>query len=501
MRTLQKGDFFDSKFTRVTAIIAGILIASFAIGVLCGIGLGKYLLMALFFVLIVIFAFTSYSNFLLLLLFLSTNIGLISQRFSIKMDNGSNLVEVRDLIILIAIIVGLFKGRKNLSSALSHPLVWSGCLICGVAFIGALVGFLNGGNPFTIIKELYVMEIWILPLVIAANIRTRPEITRLFFGLLCFGLLIAIGGDIEAATKNAVHLVSNVTVGGVGSAYSAEKLARAIPDANCLIAFTALAYLALAMTSRNNPFSLTRKILYIILSLFILASAFFFQLRTSIAVFCLGALVFFFTFYKVEKVGIKKILMWSVIGVAFLGAAWVLIDVMTDYVGTNVMNVSLQRFKNLIVNIKSDGRIIEYPFAFKVLLEHPLFGLGFGSDFRTFDLIAAYGKPSETIHNIINFFIIKMGIIGLIPFIIFVINILKTYIRNLYLGRKTQNLFGIALGIGLIGLVIQSFVGNVFGLIQSVPIVMVIVGVTVANEQIVTNSLKFAEKQVINEYC
>lgn len=473
------------KVTRVIGIIFGVIIVSIAIGVISGFGYGKYLLLVIGFSVIVFFSFVSYSNFLILLLFLSSNVGLISQRIAIQMANGSNLVEIRDLVILIAIIVGLIKGRKRIISVIKHPLIWPGCTLCGIAFIGALVGFFNGGDTITIIKEFYVVECWVLPLAISTNVTSKSDASHLFFSLMVIGLLVAVGGDIEAATHNTIRLVSNVTVGSVGISNSSQNLARAIPDANCLLAFTSLVYFVFSLTTTNTPFSKKRQFIFFFLMLFTLASSFFFQLRTTIAVFVLGAFVFLLNFQRIERFTMNKAFLWCIFGLTFLVVAFLLIEFLKDFAGNNVVNASLQRFKNLVINIKNDGRIIEYPFVAEILVKSPIFGIGFGSDYRSFNLTVMYGEPSPTLHNILNYFLVKMGLLGFLPFTFFIFGVIKTFRKNIALHRTSQNLIGIALSLGLIGLIIQSLVGNVFGLIQSVPIVMVVIGLTVANEKTV----------------
>lgn len=492
---------FLQQFTKANMFTITVLlvIATAIIGIVSGFGYGKYLLLSLLLVSSVIFAFKSYANFLILLVFISSNIGLISQNFSIQMANGNNLVELRDLIILLGIVVGVVKGRKNIAGALRHPLVWAGCLICLIAFIGMIVGFFNNGDTITIVKEFYTLECWVIPLVVVANINTRKEIDRIFIWLIIIGFMVVIGADIEALTNNAVHLVSSYSVGSVGTNFSSQSLSRSIPEANSMIAFTALVLFVYIVTSSGNPLNKNIRNLMVLLLIFILLSSFYIQLRTSVAVFCLGMLIYVFFLKKIERVNIKKILLLALLVVMIVISVVALYKILSNSVSSNVAEVSLQRFKNLIVNIEKDGRIIEYPFVFNIFIHHPLFGIGFGSDFRSTDLILKYGEPSATIHNCFSWFLIKMGILGVIPFTIFAIASVKSFIRNLRLQKKTQNLCGIALSLGLIGLLIQSLVGNVFALIQSVPIAMVIVGLVAANENEVERSLTLLSKPRPNE--
>lgn len=464
------------------------MIASAVIGIFCGLGFGIYLLLLLLSILFVIFAYKNYPLFIIVFLVISTNIGLLSQNIAIKMANGNNLVELRDLLILIAIIVGLVKGRKNIAVTLKHPLIWSSCLICLVAFIGALVGFLYGGDTITIIKEWYTLECWILPLVIAANINTKKDITTLFYTLIILGVVIATGANIEVLSKNSIHLVSSYSAPSIGAYSTSLSLSRSIPEGNALIAFSALILLVLIVTNKDNPISKRMRIFFVFLLVYILISSFLIQLRTSVAVFGIGALIFFFSFRKLEHITLKKIILWTLVLATIIAAVIVLFKTLTNYVGISVVQASLKRFENVILNLDSDGRVIEYPFAYYDFLAHPVFGIGFGSDYRSLSLIQKFGEPSATIHNLGNFFLIKMGIVGLIPFIIFVIAAIKSLKNNILLHRFSQNIYGICLSLGLIGLLIQSFVGNVFCLIQTALPPLVIIGLLVSNERIVGNS-------------
>ena len=108
--------------------------------------------------------------------------------------------------------------------------------------------------------------------------------------------------------------------------------------------------------------------------------------------------------------------------------------------------------------------------------------------------------PSATIHNIANFFLIKMGIVGLIPFILFIIAVLKSFKQNLLFHRIEQNIFGVCLSLGLIGLLIQSFVGNVFCLIQTSLPPLLIVGLVVSNERIVCNLIPSIHRSNMNRF-
>ena len=192
-------------------------------------------------------------------------IGLLSQNFAIKMEGGSNLVELRDLLLLITIVIGVIKGKNKFAFTLRHPLIWSSCLICLVAFIGVLVGIFNGGDPITIVKEWYTLECWILPLVIAVNITTKKDLATLFYSLIILGVIIVTGANLEVLSHNTLHLVSSYSAPNIGTYSTSLSLSRSIPEGNALIAFSALLFLVFIVTTKKNPISKKMRAFFVFL--------------------------------------------------------------------------------------------------------------------------------------------------------------------------------------------------------------------------------------------
>ena len=112
---------------------------------------------------------------LFLLLVGSSNIFLINQRVSIQNGSGQNILGLRDVAFLVLIVVGMPNHKK-----LAELTRLGGIKVClgvvGLAVAGAVYAILAGRSPFYVANELSALMAWVLPVVVAANLKTLSSI-------------------------------------------------------------------------------------------------------------------------------------------------------------------------------------------------------------------------------------------------------------------------------------------------------------------------------------
>ncbi|SEI98963.1 O-Antigen ligase [Kandleria vitulina] len=175
-------------------------------------------------------------------------------------------------------------------------------------------------------------------------------------------------------------------------------------------------------------------------------SAIFFSIITIITI---GIIFHKKNIYEINKKKILKRCMILLSGVLI----FILLNNKFDLISGVLRKNSLLSENNDI----SNGRILIWKNAFEYFLTSPIFGIG---------LKKYYYLKGLDIHNTYFQFLVEMGIIGFVPFVICIINILMNCIRTLKSkypngldDMKISTIMGIYL---VIFLVFYGFVGNTF---------------------------------------
>jgi O-antigen ligase len=468
--SISKSDIQNRVFLRNILFIVGICVGSILSAFLFAAGYGLYGISTIIGVAILILCFRDFRLLVVLAMIAGANLGLISNRIAIKLPNGNSLFELRDVFLVLILVIGLIKGHRYLIELIKTPFVISGLLIVSLVPMAVVVGILNKGETIEIAREAYTLGLWILPWVIAANIRDKQSIVILIKWILVVGSLVALGAVAEVLSGNALRLVSNVYTPGIGG-----LIQRAIPDGN--VYFTLTSALAMAFLIRKDRIpGLPIWVMYVICIL-MLGTSFLILMRTTIVTFVITALILvIFNLFNFKRTNITKILL------IFLLGGIILIMIFNYFVrvgGQYWTQVTMNRFLTTISGISNNGRIYEMGYVFRILSSSPFWGVGLGAPYRDLYLGEAINPNLYLVHDIYGFFLVKMGLPGLLVFLNFNIAAIRSFFFNIK-RKSSDSTIGLALSIGIIGMLIQAIAGNVFGSIQGLPIAMVVVGLLIS---------------------
>lgn len=414
-----------------------------------------------------------YPRLIGVLLAVTANIGFLSDYFAIKLPNGESLLELRDLLIVLAVGRGLLAGRERIRGALENGLISLSCWLLLLAPVAAIVGILNGGDRLYILREMFTFLAWSLAPAVAANLATPRAVRWIVRCSVWLGLLMAAGLILEVATNGAVRVVS----------VSKLELFRGVhrPAADGLLLILGATVILLARFVVEEPRG-ARKLGQAAMVAVLLAAGMFSQARIMILAIAASAVTLFALLPAAGRTARRLANSIGGILVATTAAAATLWLFGGLFGQASTKAAFLDRYGALTADDQLHGRRIEVAAAAETWSRSPLLGAGLGVPYRE-ALPGWTGDPRTSAHNILAFYAVKMGGLGLVLFLCFCGAGCRSVYRNL-VTRKAASSDGVALGLALLSLMLWAQSGNVFGSIQGLPFAAVIGGALAAHDRL-----------------
>jgi O-antigen ligase len=418
---------------------------------------------------LLLYDFWSFPRLLYLLFFLLSNIGIINHIIAIKRSNGDNLVGIRDLTIVVVIVVGLIRGAKEVRFAAGDQLLKPGLLIVALLPLAALLGWMRDGNPLTILQEMFAIGCgWLLALVIAANVKDWQTLKRLTNFSALLGAIVAAGSMIEILSLNRFQIVSS---------YQAlmfyETLARNWPDGFVYMFATWTLAAVLLIVSR-------KRLAWAAVTVFITLSFLLTQMRSVILALVIAMVIMSFLSLGSHWFKVRGLI---AVGILLIVAVGVTVSMLSRMADSDFGSWAVERYENTFEDAAS--RLYELEMVTESIQRHPFAGTGLGVAYRdplpelSGDRIDKDG--GTFVHNILAYFLLKLGPLGLVCFLAFAWRVLKT-IRLLFRVREpTEPVFyALAICALLLCTLLQGQAGNIFADIRQMPIVSVMLGLLIS---------------------
>jgi hypothetical protein len=420
-----------------------------------------------------------------LLMFSLTNFAMVSNKIAVKLPDGDSLFEIRDVLIIIVIAVGIIKGQKYLVAAARHPLIWPGLVIVALLPFAAALGFINNGDPLLIAREMFSSSGWLIAWVVAANVRDPKTLRTLTTFMILMGLLVAVGASIEIFSGASIAIVS---AAGRGTIFG--PLVRTTPDGWLFMTiaqlFVAVAWLTSGKWGRFGSSALA--VIFLVLGISMLLT----QIRIMLLTF-LMALFFFSILCMVSNpklIGLRKAALVLFLVMVILVAAVQLLKYLAEE--PFWVEVATERYLTFYRDV--GGRVYELTHAVKAWEGSPFTGIGLGVRYRD-DLPFFVTDTGTGVHNILGFYLLKLGLLGLVLFLVFCIQVIRTLLRFVHYRQLSEtNVAGLGLSTALVGVLIVAQSGNVFGAIQGLPIAAIAIGLLVSYERLASQAANVQRK-------
>lgn len=424
---------------------------------------------------------TSARNYFFLLLILiliaSTNLGLVNNILAFKASDGTNLLGIRDVLIMLALMWSAWHWRRIGKEAVRRsPSAKAVLAIVFLTPLAALVGFFFGASSLEIAREALIMLGWCLALGIGVALQDRRMLGLVCNVLIVFAVTISLGVFAEILSLGAFRVV---TPGDIVSV-----TLRPTPSGWPLMMIGSSLAFALLMFERSKSFVATGVRLACLLT--ILAASFLTQSRTLIVGWAVSSVltIVFVLFTRVRKVR------WGVLIVG-IGLIPLLLQAALSFGERNVRSdfsdimlaryAVVQGYSAALEYSESDTRRAEIEIGLESYQKSPLFGLGLGTPYR----FTMYQGEEEgvLVHNIFAYFLFRYGLPGFVAFVAFTL----FAVRALFMATRDRDKLapiGIGLAAGVVNLLVCGVFGNVFAMPYGTPIAMVAVGGLIAYEHL-----------------
>jgi hypothetical protein len=410
---------------------------------------------------------------LFLLLLGSSNIFLINQRISIQNSSEQNIVGLRDVALLLLIVVGI-PGSKKLSE-LMHLGAIKVCLgVAGLTLAGAVYAILSDRPPFQVANELAGLIAWVLPIIVAANLKTLSSIEKCHRMLVALGVVVSILSLAEVALR--IPLVTGVTsetVSRIGG-----MTPRSTPSCWPLmvIAYGSLLVGISAHRSKSPIGVLIQAIALLIVTFASLMT----QSRTQLV----GMVVCLLGAFLVARTRRARVAVLAV------GLAIPLTITVTTAIGTAMLTPQFadnytKRYAVLMgtdaINeyAPQDGRVEEIKAGLNRWSEWIWVGKGLAASYREQMYTDESHGGGQMAHNTFLYFGTRFGLLGITLFVLFCGTVCSLLNRTLH-GTRPYNTVGLCLGVDLVGLLVVSMFGNIFNGTYSAQVAMVAFGCLIA---------------------
>lgn len=416
----------------------------------------------------------SYERLLIVTTISTSNLFLLHKFLAIHTANGDNLFGIRDVLLLATLFGGLYSGRDQLRGFAKHPLVWPGLVIVFLLPTASLLGFINQASVSNVGREIVVFSMWILPLAVAANIRTYQFLRLLFHLFVILGALVSIGVILEVGSFGALHLVSTIREPIAG-----RTLMRVFPDAWVFIIITYFAAVVGILAKKN----VWRNIGIFILA----AAAIVLTLQRSTLVVTVGGTVVLLALTAMSRrtdlLARRAVIPFTTL-LMIIAACGLAADQISPFLNDWVVT----HYKDTAQD--AGGRLYELTKVGEVFRNDPVAGVGLGARYRdplpeNIRYQENAGEDGTFCHNFIGFCLVKLGLPGALAFIAFSFAILRRlwgYSFDHHMPETRR--IGLTLSSAFLVFLIMAQSANVFGDIRTLPICGLAVGMLVALERL-----------------
>ncbi|MFQ5746589.1 MAG: O-antigen ligase family protein [Gemmatimonadota bacterium] len=407
-------------------------------------------------------------------LYLATaaNLGMVSNIVSLQTADGTSLVELRDVLFLLVVVIGVLRRRGRVlrepaAEPVIRPILWLLLLVP----LGVAVGLGNHARSIEVARDAVISANWILVPLVFANVERWGQARRLLGAVLGISALVALGHLAEVASRNRLQLVTG-TQGDV-----ATKLLRNFPDGWPLVVlgFCLSAALFLAARKSERPWGGGAVLGVAVLTG---ASIVLMQARGVIAVSGLAVLGLFLL---ARRVSFGRVGLVAGAAAIVLGSS---LFVARSALGPDALRRSLVRVTSLspsgggTLEDVDPRRFVEAVATVDVLRAHPLTGVGMGTYY--YDPSPYGGGTGAFAHNGYLWYAVKLGLPGLFLVLLALVRIGGITIgsaRRLDASPLAVLVLGLGLGMGALALVAN--LSNVIGTVRGLPFFAVGLGLIV----------------------
>jgi hypothetical protein len=411
------------------------------------------------------------------LLLASSNVFLINNIASIKLSDGTNLLGIRDLL-MVALIGRSVLGRPSAIPRIGRsPYVILCKVFVALTCVAAGVGLLNGGKPLWVAREWITLFSWILPVVIAPILCHPRHLSKLILVVKLLGFFVSVGVFGETFVGMKIRFVTSSGV--------SEGVVRSTPSCWPLMMLSATVVMVELLGASRTSRAATA--VNFVIWFTDIAASLLTQSRTLLVGLAAGAVVYVLA---MALGGRRFRIGWTLLCVGLLPLTWMLVLVVgQSFVRNDFVRFYTARY-SVLESVDSasdyseiDGRKYEAQQAFEATLRSPFYGVGLGSPYRETSgrSFGAAEDPGIFVHNIYAYFGVKYGIPGLAVFVFFHWMILRSLIRSAR-DKSGMGPAGMILCVGLVNLLACASFGNVFGSTYMVQVAMVWLGGLVAYE-------------------
>jgi hypothetical protein len=411
----------------------------------------------------------TYERLLLATLVATSNLFILHRAIALHSSTGDNIFGIRDVFLIAVLVTGFYRGRYQLLTAARHPLVWPGIAMVVLLPTASLLGLANGAKLLNVAKETFVFSMWLLPLVVAANVHSLSQFRAANKAFLVLGALIAVGTIQEVASFGALQLVSTlrqVELGGL--------LVRVFPDAWAFMVVACVASIIGILAGRNRLLQYGAFALVITAVVLTQQRGLLFSILGVIAILVALTAVSRHGELKARRVVVPA-------GVFLLVVAG--LGMVAGQLNSGLSDWYLDRYKNIARD--TTGRAYELTKVMEVFQSDPLAGIGLGARYRDVLPETDYtntggidiNDDGTFCHNFVGFCLVKLGLPGALAFFAFNLAVLQRFVRY-SLGRCDPEVrrYGLALSTSMVIFLIMAQAANVFGDIRVLPICAIAAG-------------------------
>jgi len=330
-----------------------------------------------------------------------------------------HITDVLLLVLLGMIPFKLFTDRnfRLFSTPLDKPLL----LFYLAVLISACNSIIFSKLDFNIVmRHFRLINYYLIYFVITNLIREKRQIKFIIKGLFVIATLVGIFMIIQTIVGESFQLMPGrlEQAETLGQIYKAVRL---IPPGTILI-FVVFLTTVCAITFANKPL-LKSSYFYILL---VVGTGILFTYWRSYWISIIFSLSI--CMIMISKRGKKRLLAWFVITVILMSVLSFTFISIGGRPRENLASIS-DRFTSLFTGeriLYSDTlewRKIEYEYALRNIVKYPLFGIGLAKNYRPY-VFGAEDWYYWYIHNGFLWIILKIGLIGFLPFIWFYIRFL-----------------------------------------------------------------------------
>jgi O-antigen ligase len=411
---------------------------------------------------------------LFLLLVSSSNVFLINQRISIQDGSGQNMLGLRDVALVLTIMLAM-PGRKALVQLTRLNSIRICLAVTGLTIAGAIYAILSGRSLFAVGNELSALMAWVLPVIVAANLKTLPSINKCHMTLVWLGVIVSLLSLAEVMFKMPL-----VTGSATATTLTQLSVATARSTPSCWpLMIIANGSLLVGLSTRRWK-SVSSVVIRSVAVMMVTIASLMTQSRTllvGMAVCLLGAIVTAKTWrIRALLLGAGLAIPLMITVAAQIGASLLTPDFADYYMKRYSV---LSGIDSASEYAGTDGRTVEIQAGLENWSAWFWLGRGVASSYRPSIYSGETADKGQMAHNVLLYFGTRFGVAGISLFLLFC----GTICSMLYRAARSpdpHNSVALCLGIDLVSLLAASMFGNIFAMTYMAPVAMVTFGCLVA---------------------